>query len=243
MIPKIAIGCPCRNRAWILPDYLKALESINYPNKQYIFVENDSTDDTLDILQEFKFKHESTQLDMLRHTADVPGEGRNEYSQNEYKNLCEIRNYFIERFLVMTDADFLFSVDSDIIVPPDILDEDIHGLWALSCKGNEIMGAAISNIPNTEIDGHTPTNFMVKRGDSFIHPPTYPLSELFRVAMVGAVSLIPRKILQQMYDTNKGKVYKPHHQGEDLGFALNVPEGTKFYVNMDCRPEHRMVKP
>lgn len=49
------IGCPVRNRAWILPQYLQHLTALVYPPDQveYCFVINDSQDKTEALLQEF----------------------------------------------------------------------------------------------------------------------------------------------------------------------------------------------
>ena len=243
---KVAIGCPVRNRAWVLPDYLSALEKeeTDWADKEYIFLPNDCTDNTEDILKAFADKHENTIIESLT-THNPANEKRGKYSADQYAHLAYIRNKFIELFLTKTNAEFLLSVDSDIIVPPHI----IHELYMIETRRpyttsiRYIVGAAISNIENKVLDGHTPGNFMkrVKGTGRFIHPVNYPLeTNMYKVDMVGAVSLIPRVVLQTMYNKNKGFVYKPHPQGEDLGFALNVPPGTEFYVNMDCRCIHRM---
>ena len=49
---RVMIGCPVRNRAWILPDYLQHLRALKYPQEQieYCFVINDSFDETRAIL-------------------------------------------------------------------------------------------------------------------------------------------------------------------------------------------------
>jgi GT2 family glycosyltransferase len=230
MTLKIAIGCPVRNRAWVLPGYLKALDAIDYPDKQYIFYENDSTDISADILRDFIHEHPNTWAESI-YNVSKPEHTRAGYSANNYGHLANIRNHFIDMFLC-GDADYLLSIDSDIIVPPDT----IAKLLPLA-DNKTIVGAAISNIPGRDLDGHVPGNFMISQGDTIIHPPEYPITGTVGVDVVGAVYLMPRKVLED------GVRYGAHWQGEDVAFCQQAKDkGYKLLVNMDCRPEHRMVE-
>lgn len=49
------IGCPVRNRAWILKEYLQSLVDIEYPEDciEYCFIINDCIDETPYILEDF----------------------------------------------------------------------------------------------------------------------------------------------------------------------------------------------
>ena len=55
MVKKIMIGCPVRNRAWILPRYLKSISDLEYPSEYlcYCFVINDCIDSTPNLLADF----------------------------------------------------------------------------------------------------------------------------------------------------------------------------------------------
>lgn len=236
---KIAIGSPIKNRAWILPEHLKSLENINWDNKQYIFMPNNCSDNTIPILKDFQSKNSNTSIKIL-DTKEHVSEERTSYYLNNYSHLADMRNLFIEFFLTdesCKDAEYLLSIDCDIIAIP----ETLKLLYKYS-KPNKIIGAAISNLPNKKLDGKVNSNFMKRSfGNTFMHLQRYPLNGILQVDMVGAISLIPRKLLEIMYNKDK-EIYKPHNQGEDLGFALNVPNGTEFYVNMDCKCEHKMIK-
>lgn len=227
MEPKVALGCIIRDRAWILPQYLQALIRIVYPNKMYIFLENDSQDETLSILR-------NTPMDAHKtvHTLNTgcPYGERIWHAADGFSNLACLRNHFIDLFL-QTDADYLLSIDSDIIVPPDILAKLMNG------PENSIIGAAISNIAHTSLDGRTPGNFLINNNGIFVHPTSYPLTGYLDVDLIGAVYLIPRRALVD------GVRYEAHQIGEDLPFCLQAKEkGYRIMVLLDLVCEHHMER-
>jgi len=226
---KVAIGCIVRNRAWILPEYLQALKNINYPEKQFLFLENDSTDNTLNIL------YQSGITGLLPVTSIKTGFAywnRSGYGINNYGHLAFIRNIYLEMFL-LTDADYLLSIDSDVIVSPDIIDK-------LSDFADQktIVGAAICNIPGRKLDGHLPGNFLIERGGVYIHPPEYRFDGVADVDIVGAVYTIPRRTIED------GVRYAAHLQGEDIPFCLSaIEKGYAIKVCFDINCSHRMIEP
>lgn len=226
---KIIIGAPIKDRAWILPEYLNVLKNIDYHNKQYLFYENHSTDDTFKILRKFAMRYTCTLHQDIE--GEHVGSSRYEYSKNEYGHLANIRNKFLDYFLE-TDGEYLFSIDSDIIVPSNIIKELIKCI-----DQNTIIGAAVCNIPNGKIDGRTPGNFMQSHGEIMVHPIGYVPQGLYNVDVIGACYLIPRKVIED------GIRYAPNQQGEDIPFCRKAKEkGYRLLVNMDIRPDHRMTK-
>jgi len=257
MTPTIAIGCPVRNRAWILPDYLAALQAIEHPAKQYLFLENDSTDETWRTIWDWLYAlpsprtvswqvdehHSERRQDGLlvsKRSDEAPGHRRGEYGANAYAHLAAVRNRFIDLFLSETTAQFLISVDSDVIVPPNILEQLLQ-----LADDNTIVAAAISNIPDRPLDGYTCGNFLVNRGGLLLHPtgdqlekrPGYPLSGVLEVDVTGACVLLPRALLE------RGVRYAAHPQGEDFPFCEQAKAlGARIIVTFDVRPEHRMTE-
>ena len=220
---RVMIGCVVRNRAWILPEYLKAIEAIEHDGKTIGFLENDSDDNTLDILE--KSGHW-----ILTTTTGYPNWKRGKYSENQYEHLATMRNKFLNLFMA-SEAEYLLSIDSDVIVPPDILTRLLA-----EADGRTIIGAAISNVPGQEIDGSTPGNFMIKQDDRIIHPPTYPLAGTMTVDVIGAAYLIPRSAILE------GVRYGQHPQGEDIAFSQAAQEhGYQLKVILDLVCEHRMT--
>jgi GT2 family glycosyltransferase len=226
---KVAIGSPIKNRGWILPEYLKALNNIEYPNKEYIFLENDSIDISPDILYRYNFNDDYI-IKSIKTELNI-GEERSKYGANNYSHLADIRNKFLELFLE-TDAEYLFSIDSDVIVPSNILTELLK-----YANDNTIIGVAISNIPNKELDGKTPGNFMVINNGIIAHCNNYPSSGIMEVDVIGACYLIPRKAIED------GIRYKSNAQGEDIPWCLQAKsKGYKLLVNFDLACKHKMIK-
>jgi len=246
MNPKILIGCPVRNRSWVLPTFLERLAAIKYENKQFMFMENNSKDNTYDILHDF-FSHVDG-VTLCRFTShqeeNIPSEDRIGYKTNQYAYLADIRNKFMQHVLRLNWGEYLLSIDSDILVPSDSISQllDIYQSFPRNKRKWIISGAVISNDPKiTEITGKSRTNFMNKRNNLYVHPIQYPLEGWHQVDMVGAVHLIPIPLIQYMFDMYGG-FYFPDKQGEDLGFAHRAPKETGWYVNMDCRCQHIMTK-
>ena len=226
----IVIGCPVRNRAWVLPEYLQAISAIDWPDKRYLFVENNSTDGTRKLLQRFSPGPLSSMYD---HHPDNPPDHRRGWcaKDDQHAYLAKVRNYFLYMFH-FTNAEYLLSIDSDIIASPDILQK----LMPLANQ-QTIVGAAVSNIPGKPLDGNTAGNFMFLSNGKAHHPMSHKLSGLLRVDVVGACYLIPRAVLEA------GVRYEAHPQGEDVAFCMNaIAKGFKMIVNLDCKPEHRMTE-
>lgn len=230
--PRIVIGCPARNRAWALPAYLKALLDLDYPNKAFLFLENDSTDNTLAILEAFQ----DSCTDQAWVTRAVPsnatGWRRGEYNADGYAHLAALRNRFLDLFLE-TDGDYLLSIDSDVIPPPDT----VRRLLELM-DGQTIAGAALCNVAGQKLDGHTPGNFMVMDGNGLIrHPDSYSLIGTVDVAVIGACYMIPRQVIVD------GVRYSAHPQGEDIPFCESAAaKGYLVKVILDLVCDHRMIE-
>jgi GT2 family glycosyltransferase len=226
MRPLVVIGCPVRNRAWVLRDFLGALETIEYYPRSFLFHENNSDDGTGELLD--GWASQRGDVVVMHGRGPAPGHRRNERGRDGYAYLAGVRNTLLD-VVVRSGADYLLSVDSDVIVPPDIVDH----LLELADE-RTIVGAAISNIAGRPLDGRTAGNFMVEAG-GIVHPASYPTTGVLEVAVTGACCIIPRALLE------RGVRYGPHPQGEDIAFCQAArAAGGRVLVTFDVRPDHRM---
>lgn len=225
----IAIGCIVRNRAWILPEYLDAISKIEYPNKRFLFLENDSQDNTAELLKEFCNAGNAV-IKQMSFSGNMDWH-RKHYWKDSFDRMSKIRNEFLNMFLE-TDAEYLLSIDSDIIIKPDLLDRLLS-----HADQNTIVGAVISNIPNKPVDGRVACNFMcLDHNGVFAHPKEYPVSGIMDVDVIGAVYLIPRKAIVE------GVRYQANAHGEDIGFCINAKKkGYKMKILFDAVCDHRMI--
>ncbi|MFZ5823268.1 MAG: hypothetical protein ACOY94_02800 [Bacillota bacterium] len=221
--PLVLAGCPVRNRAWILPAYLAALEALDYPPERlcFAFIINDSVDQTESILTEFATRRPTR---LVRRDLGHPRWERGYYS---CKNLALLRNLLLEEALA-AGADYLFSVDSDILVPP-------HSLRRLLRAGKPVVGARVGNDPGAAPGGRC--NFL--RFDPgrkrMVHLTRFPPDALIPVDVVGAAALIHRPVIEA------GCRYEPAFTGEDEGFCAQVAaRGFTLWGDTGLQTIHRM---
>lgn len=222
MINKVMIGCPVRNRAWILPRYLEHISRLEYPRDklEYCFIINNCTDDTRQILEDFARKQSIPVKLVIADFQDKAGHTRGNYSFNR---LAWLRNILLSEFL-KSSCGFLFSVDSDILVPPDVLskliEDECEIISALVCNGHQVGDKQIFNILNKSKDG------------TFIHLKEFPRDRTFQVDCTGAAYLIKRKMIEDM-----GIRYSAEFGAEDIGFCEAAREkGIKIYCDgrLEC---------
>jgi glycosyltransferase involved in cell wall biosynthesis len=127
----VTIACPVRDREIYLPYYLKNILNQTYPKQltNLFFVANNVTDSSLQILKSFKKKY-SEKYPLIRidryDNDKIPYDGEKRMVRGKnmqvYSFLAELRNYICKN----TETDYLFSVDSDIMLLPDTLERLIR---------------------------------------------------------------------------------------------------------------------
>ncbi len=221
MLPKITIGCPVRDRGWILPLYLKHLMALDYPKELigFCFLLNDSTDNSEEILYKFKEDHESEYRFIDIHKLDIGTDKdyRTKGREIIYHALVTVRNHLLDLIKGLYYTDYFFSVDSDILVPP-------HALKRLIEDKKKIVAGVIWNDYVANPEARYPnvrSNLIIKSGtgpngeELLEHYYNYPLNQLFKVYMTGAVYLLAREV----YSTCR---YSFSSHGEDYGFCKDA---------------------
>ncbi len=234
-LPPVTIGGPIRNRAWILPDHLSALESLDYPKHliSFLYLVNDSKDETKKILEEFKNTkgHLYNSFQIIEKNLNQVEDTRNEFSRihHIFNSLCELRNLWLDS---IPRGNWAFSVDSDILCPPKTLRKLVN-------NRKDICSAFISNefIPKQlEKTRGNILKFISPARTRCFHVKAKPLGSLLKIDVTGAVYLLSPKIVSSVrfaYD----------RQGEDIGFcrsALN--QGFQIFCDTSILPLHAMEK-
>lgn len=216
-----------RNRAWILPQYLGALERLDYPPERlrFAFVINDCTDTTADLLSAFATKRPTR---LLHHDLHHPAWRRGWYS---YHNLALLRNLLLEELLAGQER-YLLAVDSDILVPP-------HTLRQLLQAEREIVAACVPNDGHLDGSGRR-CNFLRYHaaGGRPVHVSDYVPGDLIEVDVAGAAILINRAVVEE------GARYQAGFGGEDEGFCRAArARGFRIWADTGLLCDHRMVEP
>lgn len=228
---KIYIGCPVHNRDWILPYYLNHIFNINYPKKLITlsFIINDSHDNSLNLLLNFKNQHQNeyNKIIVETHNFNMPKDIRhNRLSNKIYKRIADVRNIFLS---YIDDEDYVFSVDSDILVPKDILN-------CLLEDNKDIVSALVYNDEKKIYP-----NILINNNGNIVHYIGFPKNSLFEVDITGAVYLLKSEVCKKVK-------YDYHYLGEDVPFCFNAKKlGYKIWCDSRIICDHimypNMLKP
>jgi glycosyltransferase involved in cell wall biosynthesis len=223
--PRVLIGCPVRNREWILPRYLQSLLELDYPRDciEYGFIVNDSTDNTLNILQEFARSSISPVHITIKNMGNRRPSSRGAYNIG---NLAILRNIMLHIFLG-SKCSHLFSVDSDILVTPGCLKE----LLRLNLP---IVSLLVRNDHHLGDPGYY--NISQLQGGHYRPVQDFPRGRVIPVDCTGAAYLVQRGVIEM------GVRYYPHRQGEDVGFCEDARgKGISIWCHTGLEGNHVMI--
>jgi len=224
----LVIGSIIRNREWILPRYLKGIDNLDYNKKDItlVFLVNDSEDESLNILLRYKDQNESkyARIDVIEFNTGVQEYDREVDARNiTFRNMATLRNKLLER-VISYSPQYFFSIDSDIIPPPNILKD-------LITDDKDVVAAHVWN--NKEC---TLPNYMNK-GLYQYHHIRGREPGLFECDLTGAVILIKGDVLIN------GVRYGYHPTGEDAVFCKEAKKlGYGVWVDSRIQCEHIMSK-
>jgi len=252
---KILIAFPCRDRAWVLPHFLDKIYNIDYDKKliDIYCIINNSRDDSLDILKHFKTKYENEYNSIkieIRNNSEfsMKDERRQSTRFKMYHWLADLRNNLVNKCTKL-DCDYLFSVDTDILVPSDILKRLIsHNKdYVSSIIYNGYLfkphdaGASYSPLLNAY---KYPNILNLKSKDSYKHIVNYKVKNpnlldrgtITEVDFTGAVFLVSNEVCKiARFGWDK--------QGEDEVFCRSAREnGFKLYCDLSLYSQHMMSK-
>jgi GT2 family glycosyltransferase len=229
--PEITIGAPVRNRAWILRHYLDHLVSLDYPKDKirFLFILNDSTDRSDEVLRDFKqeYKELYAGIEISVYNQHAPEDERTWRREKIYHTLANVRNKLLEQI----ETPYFFSVDTDILVPP-------NALKVLVESNKDIVAGVIRNDYIIQPDAEYPnqlTNLLIMKNGTIRHYMKYPLNDLFQVDVTGAIYLLKKEVCEQVR-------YGFDPQGEDVYFCLQAKEkGFEIWANSNVYAQHVMI--
>ncbi len=239
---RVMIFAPVHQREWILPYYLRNIYNIDYEKKKIriLWIVNNCTDKTFDLLQGFKNKHqeeyESIDIQVWNNSNIGKPVELNEYRDTTYRNkyiyswLSDLRNRGNAECLKY-DCDYLFSCDTDILVKPDIL----KGLMSFNKK---YVAGLIYNGYEIVPDFWKYTNILRKVSEiSYQHVNNYHTKNkigLVSCDFTGAVFLAEKSILPYY-------IFSADRQGEDLPACKELQKnGVELFASCDHYSQHIM---
>lgn len=231
-LPYITIGCPCRDREIYLPYYLNCIKDQDYPLKKItlLFIENDSQDNTLQVLNNFKKEnsHLFHKIKILNYNQNTPKDERtNTIRENfTYSALSKLRNYWLSQ----VKTEFAISCDSDIMMPNNIIRD------LVSLKLDYVSANICNGYLFDKINPYKYTNMLIKNGFVYKHIENIPDNKLIEIDFSGAIMCLSQKACKL------GK-FGYSKQGEDQIFCESLKEkGIKLYSHTGLKCTHCMSK-
>jgi GT2 family glycosyltransferase len=245
--PFIVAGGPVRNRGWIIGRHLDSLAAQTVAPGAIFHLLNDSSDETeavyqgsewADCYEVFNTGHpgwsRGTRASGWRETDD----GTLLRNADAYANLARVRNRWIDRALKYhPQATHLWSVDSDVLPDPDVLEK-------LLTADEAVVAAVVRNSERTY-------NFMQNyeygepqrsgMEDSYVRNVSPEAT--FEVTLLGACVLIRREVVSDR-DWGAHCRFGPHPIGEDVPFCQAAQAaGFKLWLEPRARTRHFMDGP
>jgi len=253
----IFIGSLIRNCEWILPEFLKRILDLNYSKKDLTlcFILNDSIDKSEMILHAFaeRFQNDYNKIIIAKSDfkEDAIGAGSSRLNGSDplgrhtnastgdrgklYVNLADLRNLMMKIFTERSEAEWMISIDSDILINPETVNLLIDGEKP-SMRGAMVINDFLLN-PDMEFNPlyrHCNVGIETEKG-IIRHKINYELNKIYDVDVTGACFSIHRKIVPL-------SSYKYHTWGEDAGYCVDLPEDTKIEWDTRCVQFHVMEK-
>lgn len=234
-MPKIFFGVPIRNRSWILPEYLKGFLSLNYPKSLItaFFLVNDSEDDTLIQLVDFKTKYKDRYngIYITNQVWGMPEGDRNSITIRLYSHYAKLKNYVKEKFKE-SGCNYWLQIDSDSPCKPDTLEKLLRHRKEYVC--------GICNVSRQE---KQLSNVMTLQGAEIIRATfeelkAVPAGQLFEAEWVGGIALIKWSVAISC----EYKVIDPRRD-DTFGFCQDIKMlGKKVFVDPEVELKHYMSK-
>jgi glycosyltransferase involved in cell wall biosynthesis len=241
--PLVTLAAPIRNRQDYLPYYLNCIKNQTFPleNIMLLFVLNNSTDNSEKLFYEFKNNYQEKFMKIRIEKCDssnIPEDNRDTATRNIiYFHLAFIRNYILQQ----TKTEWLFSVDSDIMLLPHSLEQLLSSnkkcISALINNGHKYAEDINKKVEYGKVKAEMFTNIMrYNAAGTLIHVPKSEWNGIVRVNMTGAVYLLHKDIYKKCQ-------YKADPQGEDIPFSKNVEAiGETLWCDTNLKLPHCMTK-
>lgn len=224
MVPKIWTGTLVHNRPEILKEFLDCLEDVVCDG--HLFYLNNCDEETTDLISQFpKPKWVVTDNELPSFSKRLAG---------RQASLAVYRNRMLKCAFDILRADYLLSVDSDIMVDNAIVQD-------LLSQDEDIIAALVRNDQfhwNTPKNAGFAFNIMDKVGpEIFGRVGLKPQAGKNPCGLTGAVYLIHKDVY------HAGVRYHDHTQGEDAGFCLHaLDEGFQPHYLGDRVLPHLMTE-
>jgi hypothetical protein len=243
--PSVIVGSPVSYKLsdgkplFTAVDWLLALQAQDYPGLRIFALCNDLRPEMLSALRDIR-----EPMTSIEHVGlGNPPDERKSKKRRPYQQFATVRNMVLDRMLE-TDADDWVSIDSDVIVHPDM----VTGLVRLMEEKPDygLIAGIVNNTRRESMKlayGRATYNFgRIQETSRKKKPKCRPLSRFQRGAFLdveytGACGIMRMSMIREHSSVRFGA----HRQGEDLFFCERVREaGFKIGVDTTAVTLHQM---
>jgi hypothetical protein len=243
-LKKVLIGSPIHQTPDILKEFLMSLKELDKNNFDisYYFIDDNIEEISSDYLKDFKESEKNVTLIASDFQDNyVKNEHTHMWNSNLVDKVANFKNEII-RYSIENTFDYLFFIDSDLIVNPGTL--------------NQLVGDnkdIISNVFWTKWEPNTIEMPQVWLKDSYdMHDDSIPIDHaqqtmefinkmripgVYKVGGLGACTLISKKAL--LSGVSFSKIYNLSFWGEDRHFCIRAAAlGLELYVDTHLPAYH-----
>lgn len=208
MSVELVIGCPVKDRTWILPHFLDAAkEAAERSGMSYKFVfvlgrPTRGVDNDQDVILGHWGPHEDAPSLRFEYSKNVSEGYRRDWNMKRYVEMSRHRNLLLQA-VREEQPDFFLSLDSDIIVHPELINSFMRDVD----KFDAIGGRAYMTTSRTDF----PSIGVFDRQGRMRRPDG---DNIRRADVIMAVKFMTPRA----YKID----YKPDRLGEDIGWSANA---------------------
>lgn len=196
----VLLAILARNKAHVLPTYLKHIEQLDYDKKLItVYINtNNNEDETQEILEEWIKKNSASYQKIVFESHDIPNletTNPHEWTSQRWRKLGEIRNQSLKKTREY-GCDYYFVVDCDVFLEPSTLTH-------LVSKDKPIIAPLLRALPNP---GDPYSNFFAdidQNGYFKDHPDFFRILNrekigTFKIPLVHIAYLIKQEVLDDL---------------------------------------------
>jgi hypothetical protein len=247
---KILIGSPIRQDSDILKEFLYFLEKIDAYGLDinYFFIDDNTEAKSSDLLHNFSKKHKSRVFLIKSDTKNdiyLKDENTHYWSSDLVQKVANFKNKIIS-FSVENNYDYLFLVDSDILLQPptikhlintgkDIISEVFWTKWQQN--GVELPQVWLSGEYNFFESKYITRSALERKKRMLKFLKRLKKKGIYEVGGLGACTLISKRALKA--GVSFSPIYNLPYYGEDRHFSIRaVALGFRLYASTFYPPLH-----
>lgn len=247
---RVLIGSPVHQKSEILNEFLISLIELYKENLEvsYFFIDDNVNEKSSNLLKQFQNDNDNVYIEKSNIQCNVymKDENTHTWTENLIAKVAGFKNRIIE-FAKMNEYDYLFFIDSDIVMSPktllqlikdkkDVISNIFWTRWQPETMEMPQVWLKDSYLFYNKIDNFTtPDEEILKQTEEFLTKLRIP--GIYKVGGLGACTLLSRNAL--IKGVNFNDIYNISFWGEDRAFCIRATAlGLELFVDTNYPAYH-----